>query len=257
MPDAGEILRRDTIDLTLAQFRFAFGYVPIGTENPTEPAPFLVPSLPDLLDAARGWSGLRHLLLDIRMPAEQAERHAAEMMGRIAAAFEGDFQFDLTLLVNDEQVLAAMQAAVASASTRIAFSWVGLVPDFPRNEDGSLVDGAREDAIRDDSPVEAAIRHRTSVVTLSRSFSADRHGDATTGRSAFEDYNAFVAHDVARLEPFNLNPRENQGHQVERLLATVQDDVPEMESLVAMGVSGIITDDVNALRGVLAAAGRS
>ena len=30
VPDAGEILRRDTIDLTLAQFRLAFGYVPIG-----------------------------------------------------------------------------------------------------------------------------------------------------------------------------------------------------------------------------------
>jgi hypothetical protein len=257
VPDAGEILRRDTIDLTLAEFRGAFGYVPIEAENPTGPAPFLVPSLPELLEAARRWPGLRHLLLYIQMPAEQAERHAAKMMERIAAAFEGDFQFDLTLLVDDEQVLTAMQAAVASASSRIAFSWVGLVPDFPRNEDGSLVDGARENAIRDDSPVEAAIRHRTAVVTLGRTFSADRRGDAATGRSAFEDYNAFVAHDVARLEPFNLDPRENQGHQVERLLAAIQDDVSEMESLVALGVSGIITDAVNALRSILAAAGRS
>jgi hypothetical protein len=66
-----------------------------------------------------------------------------------------------------------------------------------------------------------------------------------------------VAHDVARLEPYNLNPRENQGHQVEHLLTMVADDVPEMESLVAMGVSGIIADDVTALRGVLDAAGRS
>ena len=74
------------------------------------------------------------------------------------------------------------------------------------------MDGAREDAIREDSPVEAAIRHRTSVVTLSRSFLADRHGDATTGRSAFEDYNAFVAYDVARLEPFNSSiPERTRG----------------------------------------------
>ena len=228
--------------------------MPVEAGPDAAPAPFLIPSLQDLLAAAREWPGLRHLLLDIRMPSEQAEQHAAEMMGRIEAAFDDDVAFDLTLLVNDADVLMAMQAAISSASTRIAFSWVGVVPEFPRNENGSLVDDAREAAMRDQSAVERAILHRTRVVTL---IPADPHSDATTGHLRFEDYNAFVANDVARLEPFNLNPRVNEGHQIERLLASAHDDVSEMANLVAIGVSGVITDDVVALRGILAASGRS
>jgi glycerophosphoryl diester phosphodiesterase len=71
VPDAGEVLRRDTIDLTLLKLCVAFGYVAVGAENPTERAPFMIPSLKDLLDAAREWPGLRRLLLDIRMPGSK------------------------------------------------------------------------------------------------------------------------------------------------------------------------------------------
>ena len=58
------------------------------------------------------------------------------------------------------------------------------------------------------------------------------------------------------MEPYNLNPRLNQGHQVEWLLAAVRDNELVMRLLIDTGVSGIITDDVPALLEVVAKAGR-
>jgi glycerophosphoryl diester phosphodiesterase len=59
---------------------------------------------------------------------------------------------------------------------------------------------------------------------------------------------------VKRWEAFNLNPRVNQGRQIDRLIAWTLNDPAEMAELVRLGVSGIITDDIPALRKVVDAA---
>ncbi len=53
------------------------------------------------------------------------------------------------------------------------------------------------------------------------------------------------------MAPYNLNPRVNQGQQVEWLLAAVRDDALVMQVLLDTGVSGIITDGVPALLAVV------
>jgi len=245
VPDVDDPLRRETIELTLAQLRFGYGYVPADAASEAEPAAFSIPTLAELVNVARNWTGLRHLLINVRMPAEHAAEHGGEMIGRIIASVEGSMPFDVTILIADEEVLTVMKAA-AGARASIAFSWLSVAGKLPVKADGSVDLAAQDAAVRERSAVGGAIRNRTPVAVL----------DRTGNEGLFDDYYKFVAHDVGRIEPYNLNPRENNGHQVERFLVAVRDDAPEMQVLIEMGVSGIITDDVPALRGVLAKASR-
>ena len=53
VPRPCDPLRVETIELTLAQFRFAYGYELISAPSGTGPAPFVVPTLGDLLLVAK------------------------------------------------------------------------------------------------------------------------------------------------------------------------------------------------------------
>lgn len=245
-PDSNDPLRRETIELTLAQLRFAYGYGPVEAASGAEPAAYTIPTLAELVKMARGWTGLRHLLINVRMPARHAAQYGGEMLRRIIESVDASMSFDLTLLVAEEEVLSEMRASVADmvSPTPIAFSWLSVAPEVPSKSDFA----AQDAAIRENSAVEGAIRNQTAMATLSRVFQTNAIFDA--------DYYQSVSYDIGRMEPYNLNPRENKGHQVEQLLAAVTDNALEMHALLEIGVSGIITDDVPALRGVVTKAGR-
>jgi glycerophosphoryl diester phosphodiesterase len=249
-PDSDDPLWRETVELTLAQLRFAYGYEPVDAAAGTEPAPFSIPTLAELVKLARGWAGLRHLLINVRVPVHHAAQYAGEMLGRIIESLESSTPFDLTLVITDEEVLNAMKASAASTAspTPITFAWLSVVTDIPAKEGGAVDYTARDAAIREHSAVEGAIRNLTEVAVLSRI--------PTATETPFDDYERFVLYDVALIEPYNLNPRENKGHQVKQLLAAVRDNAIEMQILLEMGVSGIITDDVPTLCGVVAKADR-
>ena len=249
VPDAEDPLRVETIELTLGQFRFAYGYEETGAPAGAAAAPFSIPTLAELITAARDWSGLWHLLINVRMPPEHAALHGGGMIARIIESAEGGTPFDLTVVVADEDVLDAMTRFVGtSVPAPIAFAWLSVASEYPRNEDGQTDYTARDAVIREQSAVEGAIRARSAGAIISRIPSVNE--------ATFDDYVGFVADDVGRLDPYNLNPRVNQGHQVEWLLAAVRVNALVMQVLLDTGVSGIITDDVPALLGVVAAAGR-
>jgi glycerophosphoryl diester phosphodiesterase len=249
-PDPDDPLRRETIKLSLAQLRFAYGYELTDAASDGEPAPFSIPTLAELVEVARGWAELRHLLINLRMPAHLAAEHGGEMLARILESVGASLPFDLTLIAADEELLEAMRAFTFSAASleQVEFAWLSLDPGVPSKPDGGPDYAARDAAILEQSAVAGAIRNRTAVAISGRILAADE--------ALYNAYYSFVANDVAQMEPYNLNPRENKGHQIEELLALVKDNPLEMKTLLDLGVSGLITDNVPALLGVLAKAGR-
>ena len=203
------------------------------------------------MKAAREWPGLRHLLINIRMPAERAADHAGEMLACILESIGKALPLEVTLLTADEEVLTTMKAYAADMAPpgQIAFSYVSMVGAIPTDANGAVDFAAHDAVLREQSALEGAIRNETPVALLGRV--------PTANQGPFDDYYQFVAHDVGGLEPYNLNPRANKGHPVDRLLTAVRDDATSMRLLLDTGVSGIITDDVPGLRGVLAKAGRA
>ena len=71
--------------------------------------------------------------------------------------------------------------------------------------------------------------------------------------ASYLNLTATMVHDVNRWESFNLNPRENGGHQIDALIAW--DDGTNNAAMLAVnyGFSGAVTTDVPALREALAA----
>lgn len=249
VPASGDPWRRETVQLQLREMLFASGYKLIGAPEPVAPAPFDVPTLNQLVELAKGWPGLRHLLIQIQMPARHAARYAGEMMLSIIEAIDTDLPCDVTLLIPQEEVLIAMKAYAADAApqTRLNFSTLTEAAPLPLRDNGSFDYPALDAVLPEHSAVQAAIRNRTEVGTLNRNFAAAQAID--------NGYYYAVSHDVAQMESFNLNPIVNQGHQIERLLVRVKDMPVEMQGMLEMGVSGIITDDVPALRDAISKAG--
>src|SRR4029079_12429537 len=85
--------------------------------------------------------------------------------------------------------------------------------------------------MRERSAVEGAIWNRSAGAIIGRIPSVNEF--------TFDDCVGFVAYDAGRMEPYNLNPRLNQGHQVEWLLAAVRHNELVMQVLIDTGVSGI------------------
>jgi hypothetical protein len=254
VPDVDDPLRRETIELSLAQLRFAYGYAPVAAPSDAQPAPFVIPTLAELVERARDWAALRHVIVDVRMPRHHAPRHAGAMLRRILASIDPSAAYDLTLLVRDEEMLTGLRAAAGgegSPVAPIAFMWESGVPAVPATGADLHALGRREAALQAsivrDSAVDGAIRARCTAASVRLPPGASGLG--------LGDHLRFVAHAVGRLERFNLDPRENHGHQVERLLVGVIGTGWSPQLLVESGVSGIITDDVPALRSAVAEAG--
>ena len=65
---------------------------------------------------------------------------------------------------------------------------------------------------------------------------------------AWQVYQAVIQYDTSKWDQFNLDPKTNNGRQIDKLIAWTIDDAGEMDWLLAQGVSGVITDDVPMLR---------
>jgi glycerophosphoryl diester phosphodiesterase len=235
-PDPGDPLFRPVVELTLAQLRSAYGY---------EPGPAVViPTLAELVREARTWTGLRHLVVDIRLPAEEAGTWGTQLAASVAAAVSPGASFDVVLMVDDAGVLRVLREAMSQLRPALpmTFAWRRSMPPESSVEPppGSLAAPAPISP-DDQSAVAGALEHHCEVAVLQ-----------SRGRGGL----MFVAaHDVAHRERFNLNPRENKGQQLTGLLVAGVDDAADLELLVELGVSGFITDDVPALLGVLAKTG--
>jgi glycerophosphoryl diester phosphodiesterase len=254
-PAADDPLLKETIELTLGQLRLAYGYQERSAAPGTPRAAVTIPTLRELVAVAAHWADLRQLLVNVRLPAEHATAHGAAMAGRIVAALAGASGFAVTLVIEDEAVLTEMQAVVGAAASAvpIAFAWQTTTPGqvaHPADSNYPLSDYATalDVAIREHSAAAGAMRHKTAVASLSRTPEAP-------GAGSLDEYYKFVIHDAAEVEAFNLDHRANAGHQVDRLLARVSDSVPVMRTLIDVGVAGIVTDDVPALRGAVLGAG--
>ena len=122
------------------------------------------------------------------MPADRAAEFGGEMLRAIVTSIGGGMPFDVTLLIAAEEVLTEMKAHAADGAspTAIKFSSMSFARGAPVNEDGSTDFAARDAAVRENSAVASAIRHRTAVATIGRSF---------TMAEAFDnDYYRFVAY---------------------------------------------------------------
>jgi hypothetical protein len=62
-----------------------------------------------------------------------------------------------------------------------------------------------------------------------------------------------MVYDVNRWEAFNLNPRENGGHQIDTLLAWDDGSAEAGVLAVNYGLRGAITTDIPALQAAIAA----
>jgi glycerophosphoryl diester phosphodiesterase len=236
VPDVGDPLRRPTVELTLAQLRSGYGY---------EPGPALVlPTLADLVVRARAWPGFRHLLVDVRVPADGASLHGTRIARAVARALRPEASFDVTLIVEDREVLQVLRDVLEpqASALRVGFGWRRAAPAESSEPPpaGSLATRVPIDPVKY-SAVEGAIDHRCEVAIISS--------------SGWSGVSAVAAHDVDRREAFDLNPRENGGWQIAALLVADIHDSVEMELLVEAGASGILTDDVPALLAVLAKTG--
>ena len=70
-------------------------------------------------------------------------------------------------------------------------------------------------------------------------------------------YRRTIEHDIGRRNEVNANPgAKNAGVRIGSLVAWTINERDEMECLVRMGVSGVITDKIADLVGVAGAAGR-
>lgn len=225
--------RRPVNELTLAELREHYGYDEIEGRDYSgkiDPVEKRIPTLVEFMQAAASWDNLEHVFLDVKMPGSAAG-DAGKLLDLIAAASNVPHSFAITALAPDETVLAGMKSRAAQTGSSIAFSWdrefpPGIVLD---SEDFSAVDGA--------------IRFRNTVASVGRPTSL-------TFRP-WHVYKTIVEYDVHRREQFNLDPKANEGRQIEKLIVWTIDDRDELDWLVMQGVSGVITDDVPMLRDVV------
>jgi glycerophosphoryl diester phosphodiesterase len=230
VPDVFSEWRKPVNELTLDEFRQHYGYERIDDREYAGEIPDVdttIPTLDGFMQAAIGWDNLEHLFVDIKMPDSDAGA-AAHFLQLIAAILRLPHPFAVTLLVPHEQVLAAMKARAAQLSLEVSFSWDR---EFPA---GIVLDSS------DYSAIDGAIKYGNTVGSVGRPTSL-------TFRP-WHVYQTIIQYDTHRWDQFNLDPRANNGHQIEKLIAWTIDDRDEMDWLLAQGVSGVITDDIPMLR---------
>lgn len=229
-PDVLSPWRKPVNELTLAEFRAHYGYQEIsgrtyaGEINPVDAT---IPTLAEFMRAAVQWDRLEHLFLDVKLP-DSAAGLAAAFTDRIAQVLNMPHSFAVTALVPSEKVLQAMKQRAAGINLAIAFSWDR---EFPP---GVVLHASKYSAI------DGAIQYGNSVASVGRPTSLTLE--------SWNVYRSVIEYDTGRWDQFNLDPKTNQGRQIDKLIAWTIDDAGEMDWLLAQGVSGVITDDVPMLR---------
>jgi glycerophosphoryl diester phosphodiesterase len=229
-PDLMSSWRKPVNELTLEEFRIHYGYEEIegrdyaGEINPVDPR---IPTLLEFMQAAANWDNLEHLFLDIKMPDADADG-ASTLVDLINQALAVPHQFAVTALVPHEKVLQGMKNRASEMQAKMAFSWDR---EFPA---GIVLDSS------DFSAIDGAIKYGNTVASVGRPTSL-------TFRP-WHVYQTIIQYDTQKWDQFNLDPKTNQGRQIDKLIAWTIDDANEMDWLLTQGVSGVITDDVPMLR---------
>jgi hypothetical protein len=159
------------------------------------------------------------------------------MARRLLLALPAGLPFDVTLLFTEDTVCAAFERERLPARFALA-----LVPAVSHVAFGASVSG-----------VDTAIERRHRVAVSGRPAPRTIFDDPSAPDASYLNLTAMMVHDVNRWESFNLNPRENHGHQLDALLGW--DDGTNNAAMLAVnyGFSGAITTDVPGLHAALAA----
>ena len=230
VPDIFSPWRKPVNELTLDEFRAHYGYEEIGGrqyEGEINPVDTRIPTLMEFMRAATAWDNLEHLFLDIKMP-DSAASGAAAFTDLIAQALAISHSFEVTALVPSDKVLQGMKSRAAQKQLDMAFSWDR---EFPV---GVVLNAANYSAI------DGAIQFGNGVASVGR--------PTALTFDAWQVYQAVIQFDTSKWDQFNLDPKTNNGRQIDKLIAWTIDDAGEMDWLLAQGVSGVITDDVPMLR---------
>jgi hypothetical protein len=180
------------------------------------------------------------LYLDIKMPAE-ASGHAAAMTDKIIDVLRDHPIGDMSVvaMVPDLLVLQIMQARAAARESDLKFTWD---VEFPA---GLILNAWRY----------SAIDHATSSVHATVA-SVGRPTAATL--FPWRTYRDTISYDIGKWRLVNGDVgKYNAGNRVDWLIAWTINKREEMSCLTRMGVSGIITDEIETLVAVAQAEGRA
>jgi glycerophosphoryl diester phosphodiesterase len=245
-PVLGSYYRKPVIELTLEELRGHYHYVvddavagvragvETGGRIDTE-----IPTIESFFADVAGWRTAPSVVyLDVKMPAVSVA-HAAQMTDKIIDAISAaaPLRFDVIAMVPDQLVLAVMKARAAARQAALRFTWD---IEFPP---GPILNPWRY----------SAIDHATG------SF---HNTVASVGRPVgfifpWRTYRRVIEYDIGKWRLVNSEPgKYNDGKKVDWLVAWTINERDEMECLASMGVSGIITDEIELLIAVAQSAGR-
>ena len=247
VPKLGDSWRRPSIELTLDEFRGHYSYqderdaadaIRWGISH--GPVDLTIPTLPEFFAAAAGWEGLRTVYLDVKMPATSAGDHAVNMVDQIhtLASHMPRDRFAVVVMVPDSVVLQAMKARSDQLGYGLVFTWD---VEFPA---GVILRPLKY----------SAVDHATSSMFHNAAASVGR---PVAALFPWRVYRRTIEHDIGRRNEVNANPgTKNAGVRIGSLVAWTINERDEMECLVRMGVSGVITDKIAELAAVAGTAGR-
>ncbi len=247
VPKLGNDWRRPCIEMSLDEFRGHYTYQDVRDAADVirwrighGPIELTIPTLPEFFAAARQWARLRTVYIDVKMPATSAAEHAPAMtdqIHRLVASLPRG-QFGVVVMVPDSVVLRAMKSRSDRMGYGLIFTWD---VEFPA---GLILRPLKY----------SAVDHATSPLFHNTAASVGR---PVAALFPWRVYRSTIEYDIGRRNAVNANPAaENAGVRIDSLVAWTINERDEMECLVRMGVSGIITDKIPDLIGVAAAAGR-
>ncbi len=245
-PVLGSDHRKPVIELNLEDLRTHYRYV---VDDPVARAKAeiesggqietLIPTLDAFLAASSQWRITPSVVyLDIKMPAASAA-HAAQMTDKILDTINAaaPLPYVLVAMVPDQLVLGVMKARAAAREASLKFTWD---IEFPP---GPVLNPWRYSAI------DHAVGSFHNTV-------------ASVGRPVgfffpWRTYRRTIEYDIGKWRLVNSDPAKyNDGKPVEWLVAWTINERDERACLVDMGVSGIITDEIELLGTVATSAGR-
>jgi glycerophosphoryl diester phosphodiesterase len=222
VPEAGDPLRRQIDELTLAELRGHYGYA-----VDDRPAMVEIPTLDQFLDWADGASALAYVLFDLKIPAAKADL-AGALIGKVRAAMEArGSSFAHVFLTPHE-------AVYEKASTVIDDDALS----FDVDPGVVIADGA---ACEDSSSERAVRRGRGYASTVA------------PGGIPAEAWDT-----LQELLSCDLTARDKQTPPIapKKVFVATINDREQLECLLDMGLDGIVTDDPAGLTAIAIERGR-
>jgi glycerophosphoryl diester phosphodiesterase len=244
VPLIGDQWRKPTIELTLAEMRDHFTYederdalAKVKWQIDHGDVDLKIPTLEEFFLSAARWRTLTVVYLDIKMPASSAERYGGILTDKIHAEVS-EIGFTVVVMVPDSVVLKVMKARSDEKKYNLNFTWD---VEFPA---GLILNPSSY----------SAIDHATT--------SLFHNSVASVGRPVasifpWRVYRRTIDYDIGRWNRVNSDPsRFNAGVKINALVAWTINNKDEMQCLIKMGVTGIITDQIKDLVDAAKAAGR-